>query len=300
MNEAQWLSSRSAVSMLDSLMDGRLRRIGKSGTARRPSGRKLRLFAVACARHHLSQSHPSLAGRDDYEALAEAEAAADSDGPTGIDAAAVLSSGVVWACLGDPATAADTWAASAGAVPADDVLREILGNRCRPATLGPEPIRPGTLLTMVNHPEYRMAPAHAGDPVHAMATSGVDDDGLIEVAPAGAKGSRARWPCPRTTLTPDAVMVATSIYERRAFDELPALADALVIAGVSPAKGRTRSQVVEARTHAVTGGCCDRFADQQGCDCLEKAEPDGVIEHLLSPGPHFLGCWALDLILGKE
>ena len=36
---------------------------------------------------------------------------------------------------------------------------------------------------------------------------------------------------------------------------------------------RTRSQVLEARKHAVSGGCCDRFADQMPCDCLENALP---------------------------
>jgi NTP pyrophosphatase (non-canonical NTP hydrolase) len=36
-------------------------------------------------------------------------------------------------------------------------------------------------------------------------------------------------------------------------------------------KGRTVAEVMKARADAVGGGCCDRFADQQGCDCLENA-----------------------------
>jgi hypothetical protein len=37
-------------------------------------------------------------------------------------------------------------------------------------------------------------------------------------------------------------------------------------------------------------------------DALEEAgctDPD-LLGHLHSPGPHVRGCWALDLILGKE
>jgi hypothetical protein len=54
--------------------------------------------------------------------------------------------------------------------------------------------------------------------------------------------------------------IAAGVYEDRAFDNLPILADALEDAG-----------------------CCN-------------AE---ILAHLRSPGPHVRGCWALDLILGK-
>ena len=55
--------------------------------------------------------------------------------------------------------------------------------------------------------------------------------------------------------------IARGIYEERAFDCLPILADALLDAG---------------------------------CDDEE------LLAHLRSPGPHVRGCWAVDLILGKE
>jgi hypothetical protein len=55
--------------------------------------------------------------------------------------------------------------------------------------------------------------------------------------------------------------LAQSIYDERAFDRLPVLADALEDAG-----------------------CAD--ADLLG--------------HLRGPGPHARGCWAVDRILGKE
>lgn len=44
---------------------------------------------------------------------------------------------------------------------------------------------------------------------------------------------------------------------------------------------RTRSQVLAERKNAVMGGCCERFANQQGCECLERARPDQPTD----PGP---------------
>jgi hypothetical protein len=55
--------------------------------------------------------------------------------------------------------------------------------------------------------------------------------------------------------------LAQAIYDDRAFDRLPVLADALEDAG-----------------------CADR----------------DVLGHLRGPGPHVRGCWALDLVLDKE
>jgi hypothetical protein len=60
---------------------------------------------------------------------------------------------------------------------------------------------------------------------------------------------------------PDVLTLAQHIYEKRAFDRLPELADALETAG---------------HTHA------------------------DLLDHLRNPGPHVLGCWAVDLLLGKS
>jgi hypothetical protein len=61
--------------------------------------------------------------------------------------------------------------------------------------------------------------------------------------------------------TADVLGLANGIYEDRAFDRLPLLADALMDAG---------------------------------CD------DDQVIGHCRSPGPHSRGCWVVDLVLGKK
>jgi hypothetical protein len=57
------------------------------------------------------------------------------------------------------------------------------------------------------------------------------------------------------------VKLAQGIYEERAYDRLPVLADAL---------------------------------DEAGC------ADEALLAHLRGPGPHVRGCWALGLILGKE
>lgn len=62
-------------------------------------------------------------------------------------------------------------------------------------------------------------------------------------------------------LSSTAVAIAQGIYEEKAFDRLPILADAL---------------------------------QDAGCE-----HPD-ILNHLRSPGPHVRGCWALDLVLGKS
>jgi hypothetical protein len=63
-----------------------------------------------------------------------------------------------------------------------------------------------------------------------------------------------------TWLTSTVVQLGEGIYQERAFDRFPILADCL---------------------------------QEAGC------ESDGILNHLRSRGPHVRGCWVLDLILGK-
>ena len=62
-------------------------------------------------------------------------------------------------------------------------------------------------------------------------------------------------------LTPTVVALAQAIYNDRAFDRMPELADAL---------------------HGA------------GCD------DDEILKHCRESGPHVRGCWVMDLVLGKE
>jgi hypothetical protein len=61
-------------------------------------------------------------------------------------------------------------------------------------------------------------------------------------------------------MTPNAVILAQTMYESRDFTAMPLLADLL---------------------------------EEAGC-------PADVSEHCRGPGPHFRGCWVVDLVLGKE
>ena len=61
--------------------------------------------------------------------------------------------------------------------------------------------------------------------------------------------------------TSDTIGLARAIYDERAFDRLPILADALMDAG---------------------------------------CEDEQIIAHCRSEGPHVLGCWAVDLVLGNS
>ena len=61
--------------------------------------------------------------------------------------------------------------------------------------------------------------------------------------------------------TDTAVALASAMYESRDFSAMPILADALQDAG------------------------CDNTA---------------ILDHCRGPGPHVRGCWAVDLVLGKE
>lgn len=62
-------------------------------------------------------------------------------------------------------------------------------------------------------------------------------------------------------LTSAAVSLASAVYDERALDRLPILADALMDAG-----------------------------------CADEA----ILEHCRAAGPHVRGCWVVDLLLGKE
>lgn len=44
--------------------------------------------------------------------------------------------------------------------------------------------------------------------------------------------------------------------------------------GIKRPNLRTRSHVLKLRENSILGGCCDRFTDQQACNCLETAIPD--------------------------
>lgn len=149
-------------------------------------------------------------------------------------------------------------------------------------------------------------PRHAAYGIAAMVGETFDPglQGSVTAAARCVLGDPFRqWVMAGVARTRDTTSIAEAAVRERGEDgtlrpdALLALSDALIDAGVRPV-GRTKQEVIRLRRSAR--GCCDDHADYCPCDCLRDAPPDGIIEHLRSPGPHYLGCWAIDLVLGRD
>jgi hypothetical protein len=122
-----------------------------------------------------------------------------------------------------------------------------------------------------------------------------DDEAKCQVC-GGTGGIPKRW------LTPTVLSIAERIYAERDWEGMAGLSDALEDAGCDNAEilnhcrkvqvGRTIAEVLAAKKNAIHGGCCNKFADNSGCGCLETAMRNQVL--------HVRGCWVIDLLLGKS
>lgn len=86
--------------------------------------------------------------------------------------------------------------------------------------------------------------------------------------------------------------IAESIYQRRAFDEMPVLADALEDAGCD-----CEEMVMHCRGFERCWNCIEMPGNSGGNECLENQCQDGW--RPLS-GPHCKGCWVLDCLTGRR
>jgi hypothetical protein len=84
--------------------------------------------------------------------------------------------------------------------------------------------------------------------------------------------------------TPSVLSIAQAIYDERAFDRMPVLADALEEAGC-----REEAILRHCRGEEWVSG----RIDGDYCDSTQK-------RWITLRGPHVRGCWVIDLILGKE
>jgi hypothetical protein len=275
MTEADWLTSTDPQAMLESLH-------GKA------SERKLRLFACAACRRiwHLladerSRRAVEVAERyaDGKATMEERDAARAAAWAAAWDAAWVAARDAAWAAAWDAAwvaardaawdaardaawvaARAAAWVAARDAawVVQCDLLRYIFGNPFRPVLL-----------------PYRCR--ECGNPC------GTPAAGYYCVR-CGCDEAY----CPSLTWNDGTVpRLAQAIYDERAFDRLPILADALEEAGV-PAE----VECPECEGHVVVPP--DR------CSFGTGRIPHPLLAHLRSPGPHVRGCWSLDVILGME
>jgi hypothetical protein len=239
MNKAKWRDSTDPMEMLRLL-------VGRDGE------RKLRLFAVACCR----RIWPLFTDERCRVAVEVAERAVEG-----------------------AATPEELAAAEAGALAAAE---ESPRGRTRDVTAGRRHARLAALCVLPPVPG-RERPANSPDNAavrmvvhcpHAFRSGPADDAREKVAAELAAQAALLRCifgnPFRKPPPLPPAVLawqastarrIAEGIYEERAFDRLPILADALLDAG---------------------------------CDDEE------LIAHCREPGPHVRGCWAVDLILGKS
>ncbi len=109
---------------------------------------------------------------------------------------------------------------------------------------------------------------------------------------------------PRTDrVTPEVLAVATATYEERRPDgtlqpdRLAVLSDALEEAGCG--EERCASCHGEKGSWQPDQGWRDKWVTCGQCDG-RGSWPSALLAHLRSPGPHYRGCWVVDLILDKD
>ena len=226
MTEAEWLACEKPWLML-----GFLR--GRAGE------RKLRLFACACCR----RIWPLLADERSRAGVEVAERYAD-----GLANAAQLTRADNLAAR---AFQAILWEPNRMAGAAKLAASAAWGVTAAPSEVNP--IGGDIVLEMANSAALQIGDAAADQDRERSAQSHLLRD--IFGNPFRPVTLDPAW------LTPNVVDLARTIYDERAFDRLPILADALLDAG---------------------------------CDSAD------ILDHCRSEGPHARGCWVVDLILGKS
>lgn len=269
MNEQQWLTSDDPATMMAALT--------------LVSDRKLRLFACACCRQvwHLLTDPRSRRAVEVAERYADGFAEGSELYEAGFilrgsentiqyapcwltDPAARAALGVV----GNPATNPRPWSAEQKAAQAA-LLRDIFGNPWRPAPLRWQDSKPEVYVGTAQHGFHNST--HYYDPCAWLTTSGV--------------------------------RLARAAYSERVEEE-----ECRRCHGLGCQFGP--------KIHVIGCTCCDRCygtgTTQTGAldparlvvlaDALEEAgcTEEALLRHMRSPGPHVRGCWAVDLILGKE
>jgi hypothetical protein len=174
MTEAEWLDGNDPEAMLDFL-------------GRKAGGRKLRLFAAACARRSfdwLSCKPLALEVVRMAELLADGQASRTDLQKARRALSGSMPVGLVWTARAKPADAARFWAQNQrlGARQlCADVLREILGNPFRPVRLAPAWRTPTVLSLAQAAYDERLLPSGHLDPVRlSVLADGLEDASCCE------------------------------------------------------------------------------------------------------------------------
>ncbi len=233
----------------------------------RVSDRKLRLFACAATRGRLDVARQrGVAGGGEETELEVAFRYADGRATEAERQAAASPLGVCQRCAAGAVNMALALDHSPQAQAA--LLREIAGNPFRPVGSERARRRPGDKRGLESEPA-RLRKVRPAERVAATAVAAADAGERLSGTPAAAPGRAGAWgheapgPADRLDawLTPTVRALAETAYDVRDWTLLQVLADAL---------------------------------EEAGCDSAD------LLGHLRSPGPHVCGCWAVDLVLGKE
>jgi hypothetical protein len=272
MTESEWLTCKEPAAMLawlnaftDSIY-GYSPEKGRKPTekGRKPSDRKLRLFAVACVR----QCWPLLADARSRRAVEVAERYAEGQATERELTAARNAATEVHGGL--PSNEARHCCVSEAMFAAEIIAR--------PQDAIAAPQKAAILRCIVGNP-FR----------------------------PGALGLCGHWGGAYRVAEDAARATARSIYDDRRFEDLPILADALEEAGCTDAAllGHCRATKIPGVRRCPCGGEYvplkkDTLPMLSQCSRCRADGPFWHDVHAGVPAPHASGCWAIDLILGKE
>ena len=283
MTEQEWLATSDPRAMVEAVRDNAPPEVAaRRGWAWNPSDRKLRLFACTCARHGWHQLHDvrSRRGVEIAERFADGEATPEELA----GARSKASSARAW--RSKPKHYPQWLAHVCTAISTDSILA-VFHRQMEMPHLVPPQTQAHLLRDIVGNP-FRPVTLAACNCGSCVAPGRQHHNGPCAV---------------RRLRTPTVVSLAQAAYEDR--DEatghldplrLAILADALEEAGCKrelcqECGGSRRIWVDYPPVEPHWNGCHD-------CDC--GLDPQSFLGHLRSPGPHVRGCWAVDLILGKE
>lgn len=305
MTERDWLTSTDPVVMFGWLQRGQL---GNPGVHPLPSARKLRLLAVACCYQvwglltdERSRRAVEVACRYADGEATEAELQAAYDGASAAGLSGEFAAELAWKCAHN----IDGLTANAGlprwfsvstkfAALQAALLRDIFGNPWRPVVL------PRAEFLRFDGLEVRSTPilsrhAYAVPNVLSLARAAYEDRVERTCGRCGGEGKVPHYqgmyrlgsdPCPLCAGTGRTGLVLDP-------GTLGALHDALIEAGCP--------ETVECPTHCKVSSVMPGGLTISGCVACGGTGrvPNPLLAHLLEPGPHVRGCWAVDLLTGR-
>ena len=293
MTESDWLSIDDPAAMLAHVRP-------------KASDRKLRLFAAACCRSVWDQ----LTDPRSRRAVEVAELAADGDGKFATDSEVEM--GAHMADNGRGPFAGPHWAAQAtlGLRSASEAAQVAVRYS------GTPPAAQAALLREVFGNPWRT--------MRCLISSCPRCGGTTSRGPEGIDGPRFCYRCPGDVLFEREIdgwlawnngtvpRIAEAIYKDRRWGDMPILADALQDAGcedeelIAHCQGKflcpgCSQDDPDERWYGGGGGWC-AWCDRSGPELhwVTTANTPNAEEERKHARPHARGCWALDLLLGKE